>query len=348
MQNEVNAIVFRVVDDIRANSPKLGITEVIQRMRVREASEHRADYVWPLPGGGYLLTIWSEFVHVHANGRWFYVETLDTKTRLGGGARSPLQQTRAEARVAALRQMHGRSQDCAAVLQINRVPIAELEQNKNAEVGVRVKDPERWHVARWDADRGRALLVRGAVGWAPTDAEVDEHLARRRMDGVLNVQVVNAPSDPPVSPAPPSPPPPEPRLWLPDQEHRDAVEAAAMAHMTMFYEAQGLVVHDVSDENLGYDLRVEDANGVPLHLVEVKGTSKLAEGFFISRNERRCSEREQTWCLAIVTSALTAPAERVYSASEMEQLFSFEPLAWRCDVKPESGGRGRDLAPHDP
>lgn len=339
MQNEVNPVVFKVVDDIRASSPKLGITEVIQRMGVGEASEHRADYVWTLPGGGYLLTIWSEFVHVHANGRWFYVETLDTKTRLGGGARSPLQQQRAEARVAALLQMHGRPQDCAAVLQINRVPIAELEQNKNAEVGVRVKDRERWHVARWDADRDRAILVRGAAGWAPTDAEVDEHLARRRMHGVLNVQVVNAPSDPPASPEPARPPPPappEPRLWFTDQVHRDAVEAASMAHMTVFYEAQGLVVHDVSDDNLGYDLRVEDTDGMPLHLVEVKGSSMPAEGFFISRNERRCAARERTWYLAIVTSALTAPAERVYSGSEMEELFSFEPLAWRCDVKPDS------------
>jgi hypothetical protein len=344
MESEVNLVVFKVIDDIRANSPKLGITEVIQRMGVREASEHRADYVWPLPGGGYLLTIWSEFVHVHANGRWFYVETLDTKTRLGGGARSQLQQLRAEARVAALRQMHGRPQDCAVVLQVNRVPIAELEQNKTAEVGVRVKDPQRWHVARWDAGRDRAILVRGAADWAPTDAEVDEHLARRRTDGVLNVQVQvgNAWSDPPVPPAPPSPPPPEPRLWFPDQEHRDAVEAAATAHMTTFYEARGLVVHDVSDKNLGYDLLVENGGGAPLHMVEVKGTSMPTEGFFISSNERRCAEREPAWCLAIVTAALSAPTERVYTAAEMEELFSFEPLAWRCDIKPDSGGHGRN------
>lgn len=341
MQNEVNPVVFKVVDDIRMNSPKLGITEVIQRMGVRDAREHRADYVWPLLGGGYLLTIWSEFVHVHANGRWFYVETLDTKTRLGGGARNHLQQMRAEARVSALRQMHGSHQDCAAVLQINRVPIAELEQNKNAEVGVRVKDPERWHVVRWDVSRGRAILVRGGGDWAPTDAEVDEHLARRRMDGVLNVQVrgSESPSDPSASGPPSQPPPstPQPRLWFPDQAHRDAVEAAAMAHMTAFYEAQGLVVHDVSDKNLGYDLRVEDAAETPLHLVEVKGTSTGAEGFYISRNERRCANTDPAWRLAIVTCALTAPAERVYTAREMEKLFSFEPLVWRCDVIPDKG-----------
>ncbi|MBS0437094.1 MAG: DUF3883 domain-containing protein [Proteobacteria bacterium] len=337
MQNEVNPVVFKVVDDIRANSPKLGITEVIKRMGVREASERRADYVWQLPGGGFLLTIWSEFVHVHANGRWFYVETLDTKTRLGGGARSHVQQVRAEARVTALRQMHGRSQDCAAVLQINRVPIAELEQNKNAEVGIRVKDPERWHVARWDAGRDRAILVRGATGWAPSDAEVDEHLARRRMDGVLNVQVQDSGAtadSPPAEPPSPSPSPTEPRLWFPDQEHRDAVEAASMAHMTAFYKAQGLVVHDVSDKCLGYDLRVEDAGATPRYLVEVKGTSMPTEGFFISRNERRCAEREPAWCLAIVTNALTVPSERIYSAADMEELFGFEPLVWRCEAKP--------------
>lgn len=340
MQNEVNPVVFKVVDDIRANSAKLGITEVIQRMGVREASERRADYVWPLPGGGYLLTIWSEFVHVHSNGRWFYVETLDTKTRLGGGARSHLQQIRAEARVAALRQMHRSRQDCSAVLQINKVPIAELEQNKNAEVGVRVKDPERWHVARWDEDRGRAILVRSGVGWVPTDAEVDERLLRRRMDGVLNVQGQvpevspnsTSPAEPP--PEPPTPPPPDPRIWFPDQIHRAAVEVAARAHMTTAYRRRGLVVYDVSKDNLGYDLRAEDALGTSVQLVEVKGTSMLAEGFFISRNERTCARREPAWCLAVVTNALTAPVERIYSASDMEELFRFEPLVWRCDKKP--------------
>lgn len=107
-----------------------------------------------------------------------------------------------------------------------------------------------------------------------------------------------------------------------------------MEHMRAFYEAQELVVDDVSDDNLGYDLLVKDAASAPVHRVEVKGTSLLAEGFFISRNERRCAVREPTWRLAVVTNALTAPAESIYSASEMEALFSFDPLVWRCDLKP--------------
>jgi hypothetical protein len=339
MQNEVNPVVFKVVDGIRANSPKLSATKVIEAMGVRDASERRSDYVWKQTGGGYVLTIWAEFIHAHSSGRWFYVETLDTKTKLGGGARGELQQRRAEARVGALQDMHRSQQDCAAVLQINRVPIGQLEQNKNAEVSVRVKDPERWHVARWDAERQRAILVRGGGEWTPTDTEVDEHLAHRRMDGVLNGQVQDS-GAPAVSTTgesanPPGPPEPEPRLWFPDQAHRDAVEAAAMTHMTKFYEAKGLVVHDVSDKNLGYDLRVEDSAGASLCLVEVKGTSTNAERFFISRNERRCAESEPKWCLAVVTGALKAPTERVYSASDMQARFSFEPLAWRCDVKPD-------------
>lgn len=337
MENEVNPVVFKVVDEIRANSPKRGITEVVERMGVRDAKDRRFDYVWELPGGGYLLTIWSEFVHVHPSGRWFYVDTLDTTKRLGGGERDHFQKQRAEARVAALKKMHSGRQDCAAVLQINEVPIAELEQNKSAKARVRVKDPERWHVARWDANRQRVILVRGGGDWAPTDSEVDEHLARRWSDEVGQGQVhgggTSGGPSPADKPSPTPPHDPQPRLWFPDQAHRDAVEAAAMEYMKRFYVEQGLVPLDVSDKNLGYDLRVEDGTGATVHLVEVKGTSMDAEGFFISRNERRCAHRESKWCLAVVTEALSSPTARVYSAPEMEERFGFEPLAWRCDIK---------------
>jgi hypothetical protein len=62
----------------------------------------------------------------------------------------------------------------------------------------------------------------------------------------------------------------------------------------------------------------------------------LATGSFLASHltERRCAEREPAWCLAVVTNALTTHAERIYSASEMEELFSFEPLARRCDLRP--------------
>jgi hypothetical protein len=341
MQNEVNPRVLEVVERIRTSTPRRGITEVIERIGVRDARDKRSDYAWALTGGGFLLTVWSEFTYVHeANKRWFCVESLDTKrTRLGSGERGPLQQARAEFRVSCLRTMFTTKQDCSAVLQINRLSITQLEKNANAEVSVRVKDDERWHVAAWDEARNRAILVRGPRGWAPTTVEVDEYLTRLPMDSTFNTQMhrgapANEAPAPPVSP----PAPPEPRLAFADQAHRDEVEAAAVAHMTSVYRQQGLVVRDVSKENLGYDLRVDDAEGATVHLTEVKGTSMLAEGFFISRNERRCAGREPTWCLAVVTNALTAPSERTYSAAQMEDLFSFEPLVWRCAAKLPSNG----------
>ncbi|MDP3799800.1 MAG: DUF3883 domain-containing protein [Polaromonas sp.] len=330
MENEVDPRVFTEVERLRLSQPPRSVTEVIERMGVPEAWRHRFDYAWRLTGGVLLVTIWAEFVQVHSNGRWFYVEPLDTRTRLGGGARTDDQRKRAEFRVDSLHRIQAKGQTCLAVLQTNKVPIAQLEQNENAKVGIRVKDNEQWHVARWDAARGRAILVRGPAGWVPTDAEVDEHLERRPMDGSF----ATPPMQPPALPTPPpAPPAPDPKIGFPNQAHRDAVEAAAMKHMVAFYEAQKLVVHDVSKDNLGYDLRVEDVDGMPAYLVEVKGTSMLAEGFFISRNERRCSEREPAWLLAVVINALAAPTERIFNVAEMEQLFSFEPLVWRCDTK---------------
>jgi hypothetical protein len=104
-----------------------------------------------------------------------------------------------------------------------------------------------------------------------------------------------------------------------------------MAHMTAHYESMDLRVHDVSDQNLGYDLEVTDARGASMHKVEVKGTSAQTPGFFLTLNERACSTREPTWCLAVVTDALGAAKHQVYTPEDMEKSFAFEALVWRCD-----------------
>lgn len=49
---------------------------------------------------------------------------------------------------------------------------------------------------------------------------------------------------------------------------------------------------------------------------------------------------EEASLVAVVTGALGSPTARVYCASEMEERFGFEPLAWRCDVKPDSDDFG--------
>jgi hypothetical protein len=120
-------------------------------------------------------------------------------------------------------------------------------------------------------------------------------------------------------------------LVFPDQATRDRIEAAAMTHMAHHFEASGLVVQDVSDQNLGYDLEVTDAKGTSVHKVEVKGTSAQTPGFFLTRNERACSERESTWRLAVVTDALGAAKHQVYTPEDMEASFAFDALVWRCD-----------------
>ena len=105
-----------------------------------------------------------------------------------------------------------------------------------------------------------------------------------------------------------------------------------MMHVTVHFKASGLTVQDVSDQNLGYDLVVTDAQGTLLHKIEVKGTSTQTPGFFLTRNERACSKREATWRLAVVTDALVKAEQTFYTAEEMEQSFDFDVLVWRCDL----------------
>jgi hypothetical protein len=109
------------------------------------------------------------------------------------------------------------------------------------------------------------------------------------------------------------------------------VEKAAIEKVTEWFEGQRFKVRDVSPDNLGYDLVVSDATGRAVRHVEVKGTSSVTEGFFLTRNERKCSVALATWRLAVVTSALDDPDLKIYSAEDMEDTFRFEPLAWRCD-----------------
>lgn len=317
MQNEVDPTVFQVVDRIRASSPKLRITEVIEKLGVRDAkyTELKYEYAWRLPGGGSVITIWTEDVRVHPKtGNWFYVDTLDTIHRRGGGLRSDEQRARAERRVDILRDAFMEKASFTGLLQINKVPIAQLEQNKKAEIGVRVKDEDHWHVASWDVRHERAILVRGPRGWVPTQGDID---------------------GPPESDASDEPPAgvfeDQPHLVFPDQKDRDAVEQAAVDYVTQDYEGRGFKVDDVSPKNLGYDLEIIDQDGRTVERVEVKGTSMSTQTFFLTRNEFTCSQSQWTWRLAIVTSALSPHKKlEVLTAQDMCNRFGFDALVWRC------------------
>ncbi|MBA2960531.1 MULTISPECIES: DUF3883 domain-containing protein [Ramlibacter] len=319
MENEVDIRVFKVVDRIRANTPRLGITEVIEKLGVRNtrSPEVKFEYAWRLPAGGSAVALWSEDIRVHPRtGHWFYVESLNIRHRRGGGLRNDDQVARTKTRVAVLREAFDKRTKFISLLQINRVPIDLLEQSAAAQVGVRVKDEYQWRVALWDEEGQRAVLVRGE-GWNPTLEEID---GSAEPDARLEESTAPDPSD-------------QIRLRFPDQQHRDQVEAISMAVATKYYRARGFTVEDVSPENLGYDLVVRGASGGAVTYVEVKGTSMYTQAFFLTRNELKAATSLSAWHLALVTSALTVPEMEVLTAKEALDRFGMDPLVWHCTPK---------------
>jgi hypothetical protein len=113
-----------------------------------------------------------------------------------------------------------------------------------------------------------------------------------------------------------------------DYTTRKEIEAAAILFATAELESRGYVVESREKENIGYDLYAKKRDSELL--IEVKGTDGRDPRFFISRNERKCSEAEVNWRLFIVCSARTDPSLHEFSAAEMEASFSFSPLAWEC------------------
>jgi hypothetical protein len=217
-----------------------------------------------------------------------------------------------------LREAYEKNSICIGLLQTNELSIEQLEQNENASIHWRVKDSDHWHVASWDEERQRAILVRGPRGWVPSLEDIDGTQPAKPSD---DPEVLAVDSTDQI------------QLRFPDQEHRDRVEEAAMKKVTKEYEGQGFTVQDVSPDDLGYDLEVQDGTGKPVFHVEVKGTSSETLGFFLTRNEFKRALVLDSWRLAIVTSALSQPRMLVLTAREMQEGFGFEPLAWRCDVK---------------
>lgn len=321
MESEVAGEVLDVVNDRYFKTGSPGVTDVIRNLGVQvpPRSPEQWEYAWRPPVGLPILTIWAEDVRPHPSG-WFYVDSLDTVHRRGGGLRTPRQQERAARRVAILQEMRTSDEDCIGLLQTNRVSIAELEQNQNASVSKRVKDDERWHIASWDEERQRVILVRGKRGWVPRPEDID---------GFSAAAGEGAPSSPEDAP----------HLVFPDKEHRDRVEAAAVARVRYHYESRGYLVEDVSSRNLGYDLEVLDPSGRPVLHVEVKGTSLATEAFFITANEMARATALDTWRLAIVTSALSPePQLRApLTAQEMRARFRLDPLVWRATLGAQAG-----------
>ncbi|MDM0053056.1 DUF3883 domain-containing protein [Variovorax sp. J22R115] len=328
MRHEVPEKVLAVIDGYLRDKGKQNIYEVLERLGVRDVKVKIYDYVWEVPTGAPIFTIWAEEVGVHpVFGYMFSVEDTATRTtRRGGAAMDAGQLQRTNDRRRLMEKVRD-GQPFIAVLQTNERSNGELMRNVTSKPDDRVKDSP-WRVARWDTARQRAILVRGENDWAPTDSEVDQFLRHGRIhhpDGTPD----------PVEPSEEDNPA-APRLVFPDQAHRDLVESKSMEKIAAVFIEQGLNPEDVSSENRGYDLDVQNASGVSVYHVEVKGTAASAPGFFLTRNELKRSESDPLWELAVVTDALGTPQVDRYTGKEMQKFFDFEPLVLRGELKPSS------------
>lgn len=302
MDKEVDPAVLAVINEKRLLGEKRTPVEIIAKMGVFDARDKASEQAWLATGDNIIATIWAEFVSVGASGRWFYLESLDAQHRLAGGERTALQIQRAKDRLALLKRSLDAGQGLRAVLQTNRIAIADLETDKAAKVSTRVPDEQEWHVASWDADQKVAVLVRGPRGWLPT--EEDMQAARAR--GSLPVAAPEAPSG---------------------QASREEVQAAAMDYLTRHFAGYGYKTENVSSQQLGYDIEVSDKKGATLLKLAVKGTAPGITSFQLTGEERACAKRGDPWRLVVVTDAIGPAAQhKLYRPAEVDSAPGLEPL----------------------
>lgn len=115
---------------------------------------------------------------------------------------------------------------------------------------------------------------------------------------------------------------------------RKKVEMAAIKVATQYLEKKGYDVSNYEKQNRGYDLLATSGTGSLL--VEVKGTDARQPHFYVTRNERRSSEKQTNWRLFVVCEARTAsPVLFLYTTAEMNACFNLDPLAWEAALRPE-------------
>ena len=302
MEKEVEPAVLALINEKRLTGEKRTPVEIIARMGVFEARDKAGDHAWLATGDNVIATIWAELVSIGSGGRWFYLESLDAQHRLGGGERSAQQIQRAKDRMTLLKRSIDAGQGVRAVLQTNRIAIADLETDKAAKVSTRVPDEQEWHVASWDADLKVAVLVRGARGWLPTEEELQ---AARARGGVPVVA-------------------PEPVVVL---ASREELQAAALDYLTRHFAGYGYKPENVVGQNLGYDIEVKDKKGATLLKLAVKGTAVGMASFQLTPEERACAKKTEQWRLVVVTDVPgPAAGHKLYKPTEIDSAPGLEPL----------------------
>jgi len=114
-------------------------------------------------------------------------------------------------------------------------------------------------------------------------------------------------------------------------ETNKKVERAAIDHVTEDYVSRGWAVDSVEADKCGYDLHCK--KGQREEHVEVKGVQGDVISFIITRGEKRRAQKDTDFVLCVVTSALTQnPKLSRYNPSEIESLFTYEPLAYQATL----------------
>ncbi|MBO9649449.1 MAG: DUF3883 domain-containing protein [Variovorax sp.] len=305
MDKEVDPAVLGIINEKRLMGEKRTPVDIIARMGVFEAREKAGDLAWIATGDNLnvIATLWAELVNVSADGRWFYVESLNPQARIGGGDRSALQAQRARDRHGLLKRAYDADRGVRVVLQTNRVPVLEMESDKTAKVSVRVPDDDEWHIADWNADQQIVVLVRGARGWTPSDPEMKAARSRAAI-----------PEPAPEADALAGPASPE------------ELHAAAMEHLTKHFAGYGYKAEDVTAQGLGYDIEVSDKKGKTLLKIAVKGVKSGAPGFQLTSAERACAKAGDPWRLAVVSDAPGPAAQhKLFRGSEIDSAPGLQP-----------------------
>jgi hypothetical protein len=304
MDKEVEPHVLAVIDEMRLKGPRLTPVEIVAKMGVFDARDKPFDHAWMATGDNVIATIWGEFVSVGSGGRWFCIESLDTQHRVGGGPRNAQQVQRAKDRLALLKRTFDAGQGFRAVLQTNRLAIAELESNKDAKVSTRVRDDDEWHVATWEPEKKFAVLVRGSRGWVPTEADLQAAKARGSVPKVAEPAAAAATG----------------------QASPEEVHAAAIEYVTKHFTGYGYKAENVVAQNIGFDLEVSNAKGQTLLRVVVKGTAPGVPSFKLTKDESACSVREPLWRLLVVTDAGSGVAQhKIYKPNEISSAPGYDP-----------------------
>ncbi|MDN0082365.1 DUF3883 domain-containing protein [Crenobacter sp. SG2305] len=346
MDNEVTPIVYDYLQKQYRNGKVKTATEILGGLGVKLHGSENSNYAWKRKGlkPEIIATIWSENIRVDPNGRWYAPEVFDLSRK--PAPLVPIQADRDQERYALLNEAATKKAPFIAILQINEKSRAELVLNRTGSAKLRTKDDHHWHVVVSDRAKGQAWLVRGdPAGWVPPADDAEGSSQPSELNDTDSVQAEPSPGEV----APPSPPAAGPannepdfsdpkkdgRGGYADAATRKRVEEAAVRFATAHFEKteqQRYRVVSVEEENLGYDLQILDReSGELVWMVEVKGTSGAELGYFLTRNESNTAKKEpEQWRLAIVTSALEKPTITVFTAEEMNERFSFEPIAWRC------------------